>query len=60
MLANLFQQYKGFKEVRLVPGKPELAFVEYDSIENSTTARNVLNGFKILPSHPMKVDFAKS
>ena len=29
MLAILFQQFSGFKEVRMVPGKKGLAFVEF-------------------------------
>ena len=31
MLSMLFQQFPGFKEVRLVPGKGGIAFVEFDS-----------------------------
>ncbi len=29
MLVELFKQYPGFKEVRLIPGK-NVAFIEYD------------------------------
>ena len=30
MLSMLFQQFPGYKEVRLVPGKKGIAFVEYE------------------------------
>ncbi|KND03734.1 uncharacterized protein SPPG_01192 [Spizellomyces punctatus DAOM BR117] len=59
MLAMLFQQYPGFKEIRLVPGKSGIAFVEYESDAQAETAKGVLNGFKLTPTHPMTVEYAK-
>ncbi|KAJ3194907.1 hypothetical protein HK101_001579 [Irineochytrium annulatum] len=38
-LDPLFKQYKGFKEIRLVPGKKDLAFVEYETVEHASEAR---------------------
>ncbi len=58
-LAELFEPYAGFKEVRLVPGKP-MAFVEYDSMESARSARSVLNGFQISPENKIQVEFAKA
>lgn len=58
-LAELFEPYSGFKEVRLVPGKP-MAFVEYDSVESARSARTVLHGFQISPDHKILVEFAKA
>ncbi|KAJ3190212.1 hypothetical protein HDU85_000503 [Gaertneriomyces sp. JEL0708] len=60
MLSMLFQQYAGFKEVRLVSGKPGIGFVEYETDVQAETAKSVLNGFKLTPTHPMKVEFAKA
>ena len=42
MLSMLFQQFPGYKEVRLVEGRPGIAFVEY---ENEMQVR-------ILPPNP--------
>ena len=59
VLVNLFSQHQGFKEVRSVPGKSDLVFVEYDSIQNAELAKNILDGFKIQPTHEISVEFAK-
>jgi len=59
MLALLFQQYPGFKEVRMVEARPGIAFVEYDNELQSGVAMNGLQGFKITPTHAMAVSFAK-
>ncbi|CAG8458338.1 11222_t:CDS:2 [Ambispora gerdemannii] len=59
MLSYLFQQYPGFKEVRLVPGKSDIAFVEYETDHQAAVAKDVLNGFKITHDKEMKVTFAK-
>jgi len=59
MLSMLFQQYSGFKEVRTVPGKHGVAFVEF---ENETDAGNAMSGlqhFKITPTHLMVISYAK-
>ncbi|CAJ0638832.1 5305_t:CDS:2 [Entrophospora sp. SA101] len=59
MLSFLFQQYPGFKEVRLVPGKSDIAFVEYEADHQAAVAKDVLNGFKITHDKEMKVTFAR-
>ena len=38
MLAMLFQQYGGFREVRMVPGKKGLAFIEFQDEMTSSVA----------------------
>ncbi|KAJ1645155.1 U2 small nuclear ribonucleoprotein B'' [Coemansia erecta] len=58
-LTGLFQQYNGFREVRQIPGKKDIAFVDYDTIEAATAARDVLDGFRISKNFAMKVDFSK-
>ena len=59
MLSMLFNQFPGFKEVRLVPGRHDIAFVEFENEHQSATARDALQGFKITPSASMKISFAK-
>jgi U2 small nuclear ribonucleoprotein B'' len=47
MLAMLFRQYPGFVEVRLVPGKTDIAFVEFADESQASVAKEGLNGFKV-------------
>ncbi|EMP24836.1 U1 small nuclear ribonucleoprotein A [Chelonia mydas] len=59
MLSMLFNQFPGFKEVRLVPGRHDIAFVEFDNEVQAGAARDALQGFKITQSNAMKISFAK-
>jgi len=59
MLSMLFNQFPGFKEVRLVPGRHDIAFVEFENEMQSAAARDALQGFKITPTTAMKISFAK-
>ncbi|KAL8173340.1 UNVERIFIED_CONTAM: U2 small nuclear ribonucleoprotein B'' [Gekko kuhli] len=59
MLSMLFNQFPGFKEVRLVPGRHDIAFVEFENEGQAGAARDALQGFKITPSHAMKITYAK-
>jgi len=59
MLSMLFQQFPGFKEVRLVPGKAGIAFVEFENEVQSGTAMQGLQSFKITPTNLMKITYAK-
>jgi len=59
MLAILFKQYPGYREARLVTGKPGIAFVEFESISQAGQAKESLQGFKITPTNPMKITFAR-
>jgi U1 small nuclear ribonucleoprotein A len=54
----LFQQYAGFKEVRMVETKPGIAFVEYGDEMQSTVAMHALQGFK-LQQNSMLITYAK-
>ena len=60
MLSMLFNQFPGFVEVRLVPNRPDIAFIEFENDIQSAVAKDALQGFKIKPTHPMKIAFAKS
>ncbi|KAJ1136691.1 hypothetical protein NDU88_003106 [Pleurodeles waltl] len=59
MLSMLFNQFPGFKEVRLIPGRHDIAFVEFESEGQAGAARDALQGFKITPQHAMKITYAK-
>lgn len=59
LIQMLFVQYPGFKEVRLVPGRHDIAFVEFENEFQAGSAKDSLQGFKISPSHAMKITFAK-
>mmetsp|Transcript_51095 Transcript_51095/g.116165 ORF Transcript_51095/g.116165 Transcript_51095/m.116165 type:complete len:212 (+) Transcript_51095:48-683(+) len=58
-LALLFQVHAGFKEVRMVPGKVGIAFIEFDDEHKATTALQSLNGFKLTPTDTMALSYAK-
>ena len=59
MLQMLFQQFPGFKEVRMVEAKPGIAFVEYGDEMQATTSLQALQNFKITPQNPMQISYAK-
>ncbi|KAI8838346.1 hypothetical protein BC829DRAFT_364918 [Chytridium lagenaria] len=59
MLTLLFKQYQGFKEVRLVPNKSDIAFIEYTTVEQAVEAKGRLDGFLVAKGHPLKLQFAR-
>ncbi|XP_057574712.1 U2 small nuclear ribonucleoprotein B''-like [Hippopotamus amphibius kiboko] len=59
MLSMLFNQFPGFKEVLLVPGRHDICFVEFENDGQAGAARDALQGFKITPSHAMEITYAK-
>ncbi|KAI9596829.1 RNA-binding domain-containing protein [Syncephalis fuscata] len=58
-LVNLFQQYPGYKEVRLVPTRPDIAFVEYETEDEAAEAKEALHRYQIKEGHPIRVTFAR-
>ncbi|XP_017259731.1 U2 small nuclear ribonucleoprotein B'' [Kryptolebias marmoratus] len=59
MLSMLFNQFPGFKEVRLVPGKHDISFVEFESDAQAGVAKDALQGFRITATCAMKITYAK-
>jgi len=59
MLSMLFQQFPGFKEVRMVTGKQGIAFVEFENEIEAGVAMNGLQHFKITSTHLMVISYAK-
>ena len=59
MLTTLFKAYNGFREVRLIPGRDGIAFVEFDLDHHAAMAKDGLQGFKVTPDKAMMITFAK-
>jgi len=59
MLQMLFEQYAGFKEVRMVQGKKGIAFVEFENEFAAGAAMTGLQHFKITPTNLMVISYAK-
>ena len=59
MLGMLFAPFVGFREIRMVPSRHDIAFVEFSSETEAATAKHGLQGFNIRPGHPLRITFAK-
>ena len=49
----------GFKDVRLVEGRADIGFVEFDTPSQAQVAKDQLDGFKITPEKAMVIKYAK-
>lgn len=58
MLAMLFRQYTGFKEVRIP--REGLAFVEFETEPHATLALERLNGFALTTNDKLKLTYGKA
>uniref|UniRef100_A0A1I7YN92 U2 small nuclear ribonucleoprotein B n=1 Tax=Steinernema glaseri TaxID=37863 RepID=A0A1I7YN92_9BILA len=58
MLQLLFSQFPGLKDIRLVPNRTDIAFIEFEDETTATTAKQSLHNFKITPSQQMQVEYA--
>lgn len=54
-LQDVFEQHPNLVEVRLIPTKRDIAFVEYADEASSTVAKDALHNFKIDGETKMKV-----
>lgn len=59
MLGMLFQQFPGFKEVRMVEARPGIAFVEFENDMQASVAMTSLQSFKVTPTNAMAITYAK-
>lgn len=59
MLAMLFQPFPGFQEVRMVPGKKGLAFIEFQDVIQAGIALQQLNGFQLTSNETLQLTYAK-
>ncbi|CDH49626.1 rna-binding domain-containing protein [Lichtheimia corymbifera JMRC:FSU:9682] len=58
-IVDLFSRYPGFREVRMIPTKKTIAFVEYENEMQSHIAKNELSAHQFEPDHPIKITFAR-
>jgi len=58
-LRELFGQYPNLLEVRTVPTKKEIAFVEYADEESATTAKDALHNYKVDGESKIKITYAR-
>ena len=58
LLFQLFARFNGLADVRLPPGRPGMAFVEYQTEELSAAALSALNGFEFDAGRRLRVSFA--
>ncbi|CAF5000366.1 unnamed protein product [Rotaria sp. Silwood1] len=58
-LETLFRQFPGYCDVRLVPGREGIAFIDFDNEAGAASAKDALNGFKISATNAISVSFAK-
>jgi RNA recognition motif-containing protein len=58
MLAMLFRQYSGFKEVRIA--REGLAFIEFDNEPHATVALQRLNGFQLTTNDVLTLNYGKA
>ncbi|KAJ1587179.1 hypothetical protein NDA12_005427 [Ustilago hordei] len=59
-LESLFSAYSGYVDVQTIPGKADIAFVEYADIPSSVTARGALNGYNFGAGDKLKITFARA
>ena len=51
----LIIRFPGLKEVRLVPGRTDIA---YESDSHATQVMSALQDFRIAPTHPTRITYA--
>nr|XP_042912359.1 U1 small nuclear ribonucleoprotein A [Parasteatoda tepidariorum] len=59
LLSTLFGRFSGFREIRTVSSREEIAFVEFDDVASAECAKNALQGYKLSPTHSINISFAK-
>ena len=47
MLAAVWRRYTGYKDIRLVPGRAGIAFVEYEDENGAITAKEATSGITL-------------
>jgi len=58
-LMELFSQYPNLLEVRIVPTKKDIAFVEYTDEKSSSAAKDALHNYRLDEEHKIKITFAR-
>ncbi|TFK19674.1 RNA-binding domain-containing protein [Coprinopsis marcescibilis] len=58
-LETLFSQYPNLYEVRLIPTKKDIAFVEFSDEGSAGTAKDALHNYKLDGENKIKITFAR-
>ncbi|KAI0714632.1 hypothetical protein C8Q76DRAFT_795491 [Earliella scabrosa] len=58
-LTTLFSQYPNLYEVRLIPTKKDIAFVEFMDEASATVAKDALHNYKLDGENKIKITFAR-
>jgi hypothetical protein len=59
-LTAVFGRFEGFREVRLVPGRKGIAFVEYESEAGAISAKEATSGMPMGPNNkPVRVTYQR-
>ena len=58
-LTTIFGEFEGFKEVRLVPGRKGIAFVEYEAETGAISAKQRTSGMTLGEGKAMKVVYQR-
>lgn len=58
-LREVFEVHPGLVEIRTIPAKKDIAFVEFGDEASATVAKDALHNFKIDGETKMKVTYAK-
>jgi RNA recognition motif-containing protein len=58
-VTSIFGRFDGFREVRLVPGRRGIAFVEYDNEQGAITAKENTAGMVLSDSNTIKVTYQR-
>lgn len=58
-LVSMFSQYPNLHEVRLIPSKKDIAFVEFMDEASSGVAKDALHNFKLDGENKIKITFAR-
>ncbi|KXN83331.1 hypothetical protein AN958_01567 [Leucoagaricus sp. SymC.cos] len=58
-LNSLFSQYPNLHEVRMIPTKKDIAFVEYIDEGSATVAKEALHNYKLDGENKIKITFAR-
>lgn len=58
-LMSLFSQYPNLHEVRLIPTKKDIAFVEFMDEGSSSVAKDALHNYKLDGENKIKITFAR-
>jgi hypothetical protein len=58
-LMSLFSQYPNLYEVRMIPTKKDIGFVEYMDEGSATVAKDALHNYKLDGENKIKITFAR-